>query len=123
MVWDKRPVICVQTGEIFPSVNAAAKHIGRSHSNVVEAIQKRLTLVTLHYIVHGWSGQVLCSSVDYFLGKSGARILFSLITFLHLIIYFPENVSLLAWRNALCQYVSNAPCQYVSNAPRRECSG
>eukprot|EP00808_Paulinella_micropora_P018501 g10548.t1 len=36
---EKKPVICVETGEVFPSLSAAARHVGRDWTSIRQAIQ------------------------------------------------------------------------------------
>jgi hypothetical protein len=44
-----QPVRCVETGQKFPSAAAAARHVGRAGSNILDAIRRGGTCGGLHW--------------------------------------------------------------------------
>lgn len=44
-------ILCVETGEIFPSIRAAARSVKRSHNNILLVINKpNLTCASFHWV-------------------------------------------------------------------------
>eukprot|EP00808_Paulinella_micropora_P032187 g28558.t1 len=45
-----RPVICKETGEIFPSTTAAAKHVKRAQSAIMQALRTEGQCAGYHWL-------------------------------------------------------------------------